>query len=103
MTLEKAIYDKRPAGVGFGAGGWLLAAGLGGVAGVQPIANHVRPIRERPTLFRRAGLMCVVELSASINHNVRVSGIVIQLRSHFFPYCVKEWIRIDLCLGDPLA
>lgn len=90
-------------GWGSGRGGRLLAAGLGGVAGVQPIANHVRPIRERPTLFRRAGLMCVVELSASINHNVRVSGIVIQLRSHFFPHCVKEWIRIDLCLGDPLA
>ena len=98
MTLEKAIYDKRPAGVGFGAGNGCLRLGW-----VQPIANHVRPIRERPTLFRRAGLMCVVELSASINHNVRVSGIVIQLRSHFFPHCVKEWIRIDLCLGDPLA
>ena len=92
MTLEKAIYDKRPAGVGFGAGNGCLRLGW-----------EVWPIRERPTLFRRAGLMCVVELSASINHNVRVSGIVIQLRSHFFPHCVKEWIRIDLCLGDPLA
>lgn len=27
MTLEKAIYDKRPAGVGFGAGDGCLRLG----------------------------------------------------------------------------
>lgn len=90
--------------LGWGAGRGAVACGPAeAAAGAQPIANHVRPIRERPTLFRRAGPMCVVGLSASVKHNVRVSGIVVQLRSHFFPHCVTEWIRIDLRLGDPLA
>lgn len=102
MALEKVIYDKRPAGVGFGAG-WLLSvwleAAAGGGADREP---HAADKREADPL-QRAGPMCVVGLSASVKHNVCVFGIVVQLRSHFFPYGVAEWISVDFCLGDPLT
>ena len=91
--------------LGWGSGRGMVACGWAGRCGWgaadrKPCAADKR---KADPLLQRAGLMCVVELSASINHNVRVSGIVVQLRSHFFPHCVKEWIRIDICLGDPLA
>ncbi len=92
---------KRPAGVGFGAGP-LLSVWLEAAAGGQPIVNHTQPIREADPL-QKAGPMCVIGLSASVKHNVCVFGIVVQLRSHFFPYGVAEWISVDFRLGDPLA
>ena len=89
---------------GWGSGRGIVACGWAGrcgwgVADRKPYAADKR----KADPLQRAGPMCVVELSASINHNVRVSGIVVQLRFHFFPHCVTEWIRIDLRLGDPLA
>ena len=89
---------------GWGSGRGIVACGWAGrygwcAADRKPCAADKREADP----LQRVGPMCVVGLSASIKHNVCVFGIVVQLRSHFFPYGVAEWISIDFCLGDPLA